>query len=806
MMRRLTPFDRWRPDTRPRTAWPGADGKPNPRGVALVVTLLLLFMMSVLGLAAVLSTSSDALINGYYGNYRGSFYAADSGLTIARQNMQSYIMSLVPNGTTWSGTWTTCTTGNPQPISSVAYSNPYSSATNLTGSNATSPASVKNSWPESFTITRATLTLPTPANGGCTVTLTGNGSPYYTYTFTYNLTSVGTASGTEQASVSENGSFVLHIGTVGGTAPANTSFSAFGAFINNFPPCWGPLVYGTLSGPLYAASTTNCPNGVTNCGEWNLGSGGSYTFTAPVNQTGSKFSYYVGSTCTQSASVPFTSGHTTISPNFQAGYNLSQSIVPLPGNDYSQRWAVLDGLGCGENNGNQCGNLSSPAPLAPTPQQMNSYNLQNANQHNAAASPYATVSGSTYTPATSGVYIPYTCSGATCSLTSTAGGIYVEDSSGAATTVTLTAATSGMFTGATFPTSTQCTAAACQVVQVAQQGNSTTGSSSVSAGSTSCTSSTHHGSTTYTCTATYTKTTPTNTPTNITSISIDPTSNVTTASSYVQTSTSTLTQTATSTCTGSSACTPSAPSSNSYGNDSTSNSTSNGTATNLTLSGVPTMSTSLGTPSTVSCTAAGSGACAETMIYVDGSTNVTGPSSGAAVQNNSMLSIVANGNIQQTGNLTYATAPVTTSGSTVDQLNTLPANASYQVLGLYTSVGEFQMNPPNNGGNLETDAAIAVISGASTCTPSNNCGMIATPGNGVGTWTNVGGRSENSINGVSINTGNVYYDKRFTSYKSFGPPWFPQTVIATQDLTNVQVTNEYPNVQRVQWYTSTGGQ
>ena len=57
---------------------PDSHCKINDRGIALVITLLLLLLMSVLGLAAVLSSSSDLLINGYYSNYRGSFYAADS--------------------------------------------------------------------------------------------------------------------------------------------------------------------------------------------------------------------------------------------------------------------------------------------------------------------------------------------------------------------------------------------------------------------------------------------------------------------------------------------------------------------------------------------------------------------------------------------------------------------------------------------------------------------------------------------------------------------------------------------------------
>ncbi len=760
------------------------------RGVALIITLLLLLLVSALGLAAVLSSSSDLLINGYYGNYRGSFYAADAGLNIARQSMQTYLAGLVPNGTTWNAGWINCS-GSNQPIPSATWTNSYSSSTSLTGSSATSPATVTNSWPESFKITTGTFGTLT-----CTPTSTGTGAPYVTYSIPYTLTSVGSATGTEQASVSENGSFVLVISTQGSNKVVDTSFSAFGAYIGNFPACNGSsLAYGTITGPVYAN------------GEWNLGSGGSYTFTDPVNQTGAAFSFYDGSTCYNSTTVPYTDPRNTkFNPNFEAGYNLNQSTIQLPANSYSQMWAVLDGLGCGENNGSTCGSIPPTLPSQPTAQQMNSYNLQNVDQANAASSPYAT--GSSYTPATSGVFMPYTCTGSTCSLTPNAGGIYVEDTSGAATNLTLTAVTSGMYTSSTFPTSTQCTAASCQAIQVTQTGNSTTGSASVSqTGSTSCNTTGSGSHKTTTCTANFTQSQATTTPTTVTNITIDSSSNVTTSQTYVQSAISTTSQTASNSCSvsGSGGCTVSAPSFGScsgWGSScTTTNTTSNGSATNLTLTGVPTMSTSLGTPSTNSCTSAASGACAETMIYVDGAPTITGPSSGAAVQNNSMLTVTANGSITQTGNLLYATEPVTTSGSSLDTLNTLASSAKYQVLGLFTANGEVIFSPSTS--NLETDASIAVISSSSSC--GSSCGKIAT-GNNFNTWTNVGGRAENSINSVGFSTGNVYFDQRYKQWANFAPPWFPQTAIGQEDLTNVLTTSETFSVQRVQWYSSTGGQ
>src|SRR5260221_6641075 len=59
--------------------------KQDERGVALVTTLLLLMLLTGLTLTMAWSARSDMLINGYYRNFRGSFYAADSGLNIVRQ-------------------------------------------------------------------------------------------------------------------------------------------------------------------------------------------------------------------------------------------------------------------------------------------------------------------------------------------------------------------------------------------------------------------------------------------------------------------------------------------------------------------------------------------------------------------------------------------------------------------------------------------------------------------------------------------------------------------------------------------------
>ena len=72
--------------------------RQRSRGVALITTLLLLSLFTVMTLAMVIATSSDLLIDGYYRNLRGSFYAADSGMNAARQYLANQLFnSVTPN-------------------------------------------------------------------------------------------------------------------------------------------------------------------------------------------------------------------------------------------------------------------------------------------------------------------------------------------------------------------------------------------------------------------------------------------------------------------------------------------------------------------------------------------------------------------------------------------------------------------------------------------------------------------------------------------------------------------------------------
>ena len=140
--------------------------RQNSRGAALIIALLLLSLFTVMTLAMVIATSSDTLIDGYYRNARGSFYASDSGLNAARQNLQNQILAAVPVGYTPS-------TGSP-----VLTTSPNTMITNLlntsTGFGAnqslldTGSTPSATSWPGKFKVdstgTKTWLIAPnTPA-------------------------------------------------------------------------------------------------------------------------------------------------------------------------------------------------------------------------------------------------------------------------------------------------------------------------------------------------------------------------------------------------------------------------------------------------------------------------------------------------------------------------------------------------------------------------------------------------------------------------------------------------------------------
>ncbi len=221
------------------------------RGIALVFTLLLLTMMIALSLAMAIAIGSQTLIAGYYKNYRGAFYAADSGVNVIRQSMLNQITADIP------ATLTTGTAPLTAAQISAVQTNVRSSYASWTTVNST------GSWPEPFEL--STSTSATFGQSSCAVTWTGSGTGFtcaslptgtnvltgYQYVFAYGVTTLGQVQNSEQQSVTDSGNLIVNIG-ITPSGSTTTSFSAWGMFIDQANECDGTtLVGGTLTGPVF---------------------------------------------------------------------------------------------------------------------------------------------------------------------------------------------------------------------------------------------------------------------------------------------------------------------------------------------------------------------------------------------------------------------------------------------------------------------------------------------------------------------------------------------------------------------------
>jgi Tfp pilus assembly protein PilX len=355
--------------------------RQDERGVALITTLLLLMLLTGLTLAMAWSSRSDMLINGYYRNFRGSFYAADSGINIMRQAL---VPAFEPGGAVYP---TSISVGaNPLdpktvlPNIKAALEGAYGTG-KVTG-NGTGNAA--NSWPGSYkaTIDLVQLSCLTDKLINCATTFPSTASGA-TYIYSYTITSTGSSQGTEKTVLVDSGRLTVQAII---PTPAALTFAGYGMFIDQNTLCDGStLVPGTITGPVF----TN--------GSWNFGTG-NYTFTDSVGQAGADVG--TSSACpTGATKLP---GNVTA----QQGFQTKQPAVTLPKNSFNQEQAVLDGKG-----------VAPDGSSVPQPSQSNLSNaLRDINNK-----PYA----ATGTP-NPGVYLPYKTDASGKNPTFTGGGIMVS--------------------------------------------------------------------------------------------------------------------------------------------------------------------------------------------------------------------------------------------------------------------------------------------------------------------------------------------------------------------------------------------
>jgi Tfp pilus assembly protein PilX len=315
------------------------------RGVALILTLFLLLILTALAVTMVVAVSSDLLINGYYRHYRSSFYAADSGATIVRQAMLSGLQGAISTTTFSQGTAPIGLGYDATVLSNIK--NTYGSFTNATnaiaGGSGTGQAA--QSWPASFQLDTAvnppTLTLVSCANvGGTTAACfpppAGGGITAYNYQYRYQFSVWGKSNASEKIRIDDAGYITFN---VTGPPPTQMSFASYGTFLDQYASCSAQFVPGTLTGPFF----TN--------GEWNFGSG-TYIFTDSVGSHSSNASFWTSGNNCDSRNASSDGG---IAPTFKSGFNRGQAKIDLPTDSFNQKQAVLDGTG-------YCGSSGCPNP------------------------------------------------------------------------------------------------------------------------------------------------------------------------------------------------------------------------------------------------------------------------------------------------------------------------------------------------------------------------------------------------------------------------------------------------------------
>jgi hypothetical protein len=469
------------------------------KGVALVMTLILLALLSACALAITLLVSGDTMINGYYSNYRASFYAADSGVNAIVEAMKNSLNGAanpkvalyplpVPNGLLLQPTVVTQNIGSVYPAALKTAYQQFQGASFTVGDpgswNGTftlllsNPGGANILGPVQLTVepypldSHTCLPSAASANPPATCGSNTNTDDYETFfAYPYTITVQGTSAAGQIEQITQSG-IITYASAPGTNAGGNDpSFSKWGAFITNFSDCQGPLVPGTMTGPFFTD------------GQWNFGndSNPGYTFTGTVGQTGANVSWWNGNQCTDSPTAP--NGFNQ--PVFQKNLALSQAQVTPPTNSYNQAQAVLDGKG-----DPPCTALPCAVAPAPSSSQM--------------AAELKTISGTAYSNSTNGVYIPYYTSGASvttataCTATSPcfggnpsgsvggdgyAGGFYINGNA----SITLSATTGGDGTSNPTQTYTITQGSTTTTIIVDNAANSGFGTTTVKSGSTTLT-------------------------------------------------------------------------------------------------------------------------------------------------------------------------------------------------------------------------------------------------------------------------------------------------------------------------------
>lgn len=322
--------------------------RETERGIALITTLLSTTILLALGMAVVLSATTDTVTTKVQRVGEQSFFVADAGVGIARQaltqaltdELQAVKASIVAG--TWPYYYNVPTTpGEPpnvQVLPPPLPNHPWNQQPDFYQRVKARADALLTSQPRdqrfrnlnggSFTVDFKPLTGRVKVN------------PWFANTtqevieFHYAIQVTGTTDAGGSATVNEVGKLTANINLQYGPPSGGNrdfSFSGFGAFfdVGDDPNHLNyVLVPGTFSGPVHTNS------------HFGFYTGWQYTFRDAISQVDDNFRVYYN-TFVPVANVANYSGSIHLSA---AGYKKT-GRVPLPTNEFSQEYAVINGTG-----------------------------------------------------------------------------------------------------------------------------------------------------------------------------------------------------------------------------------------------------------------------------------------------------------------------------------------------------------------------------------------------------------------------------------------------------------------------------
>jgi hypothetical protein len=321
----------------------------DERGIALVTTLLVMTMLLALGMAVVFSSTTDTVTTRSQRVGEIAFYAADTGVSIARRALETALaeeIAKISGGTATYGQnggayYSVNASGGGFPDVYVIpdpdivpdyqfYTNVYA-RTNQLIANAKADSAFSTTKNINRTEFVAAISKLTGSVDPIDRTKT---NPVQAIKFRYSIKVTGSTDAGGSSTVNEVGRISVNV-TLGSASVPGTgrdfSFSGFGAFFDNGDTAANSaLAAGTFSGPVH----TNT--------HFAFLSNRSVAFRDIVSQVDSYIRY---------DSSDFSQGHINIPNKDMTGIDISSQgyqktgMVPLPPNNFSQEYAVINGTG-----------------------------------------------------------------------------------------------------------------------------------------------------------------------------------------------------------------------------------------------------------------------------------------------------------------------------------------------------------------------------------------------------------------------------------------------------------------------------